>query len=146
MKTVIQDTADVYFRRKSDGQLVFTAEAQTASFSQAISEDKLRGGIGNKPLYILKSEKEINLTVKNAFFDLEWLAMTQGETIEEEAKVQVFDREHGLIVDDKNTVTLKGKPVSDVTFFNKKGLTYKTPVSTDSTYLIPTGFAGTKRN
>ncbi|CDG30102.1 MULTISPECIES: hypothetical protein [Bacillus] len=144
MKTVIQDTADVYFRRKSDGQLVFTAEAQTASFSQTISEEKLRGGIGNKPLYILKSEKEINLTVKNAYFDLEWLAMTQGETIEEEAKVQVFDREHGLIVDDKNAVTLKGKPVSDVTFFNKRGVTYKTPVSTDGSYLIPTGFAGTK--
>ncbi|ADP32533.1 hypothetical protein [Bacillus atrophaeus] len=46
MKTVIQDTADVYFRRKSDGQLVFTAEAQTASFSQTISEDKLRGRSG----------------------------------------------------------------------------------------------------
>ncbi|MCY8499889.1 hypothetical protein MOD12_21705, partial [Bacillus atrophaeus] len=28
--------------------------------------------------------------------------------------------------------------------FNKKGLTYNTPVSTDGTYVIPTGFAGTK--
>ena len=144
MKTVIQDTADVYFKRKSDGKLVFTAEAQTASFSQAISEEKLRGGIGNKPLYILKSEKEINLTVKNAFFDLEWLAMTQGETIQEETKVKVFDREHGLIVDDTNKVTLKGKPVSDVTFYNKKGLTYKIAVSTDGTYTIPTAFAAAK--
>lgn len=60
MKMVIQDTADVYFKRKSDGHTVFTTEAQLASLSGAISEEKLYAGIGNKPIYILKTQKNLH--------------------------------------------------------------------------------------
>ncbi|WHF25360.1 hypothetical protein QJS65_10920 [Bacillus altitudinis] len=146
MKMVIQDTADVYFRRKSDGHLAFTAEAQLASLSGAISEEKLYGGIGNKPLYILKTQKELALSVRNAFFDLDFLAMSQGEDVQEDVGVKLFDREHSVKVADDNSVELKGKPLADhmVTFYNKKNQTYQVISSSDGKYTLPIAFVSPK--
>lgn len=78
MKTIISDTADVLFKRKSDGKVIFTGEAQLASVSQSITENKLKGGIGNRTIAVLRSDKEVELQVKNAVFDSDWLEMTSG--------------------------------------------------------------------
>ncbi|WP_144498320.1 hypothetical protein [Bacillus pumilus] len=146
MKMVIQDTADVYFRRKSDGHLAFTAEAQLASLSGAISEEKLYGGIGNKPLYILKTQKELTLSVRNAFFDLDFLAMSQGEDVQEGIDVKLFDREHSIQVAEDNSVEVKGKTLTDhmVTFYNKKNQVYQVVSSSDGKYTLPVAFVSPK--
>jgi hypothetical protein len=75
---VINDTCNVTFKRLSDGVLVFTTEAQLASVAQTIKEEKLRGGIGNNVISILRSDKEINGKVNNALFNTEWLEMVTG--------------------------------------------------------------------
>lgn len=88
-KVVINDTADVIWKRISDGHTVFTTEAQLASISQAVDEEKLYGGIGNRPVALLRSNKEIDLAVRNALWDLEYLSMTQGVAVEPDGKAQV---------------------------------------------------------
>ncbi|MGX1988600.1 hypothetical protein ACWIF0_23820, partial [Bacillus subtilis] len=80
-KTVIHDVCNVTMKRKSDGKVIATGEAQTTSISQSIQEDFLKGGWGNRNLYVIKSDKNITGTVKNAFFSLDWLAAQQGVSV-----------------------------------------------------------------
>ncbi|MED3562249.1 hypothetical protein [Bacillus xiapuensis] len=143
MKTLINDTADVVFKRKSDGHLIFTAEAQLASISQQIQEDKLKGGIGNKTISLLRSDKEISLKVKNALFDLDWLSMTQGVAVAE-GTVNVYEREENLAVTDNAgtlQVTITGTPVgTTVSVINAKGESEQATVAT-KVVTVPTGHA-----
>lgn len=83
MQTFIADTADITFRRKRDGHVVFTAEAQLAGLNGEEESEVIRGGIGNKSLYTVKHSKEVTLSVRNATFNLEFLAMSQGVEIED---------------------------------------------------------------
>lgn len=139
MKTLINDTCDVVFTRKSDGKLLITAEAQLASISQQVQEDKLKGGIGNKTISLLRSDKEITLKVRNALFDLEWLAMTQGVQVTS-GTATVNKREDDLIVA-SGKVTITGTPVgTDVTIINADGDSESTTVATKSV-TVPVDFA-----
>lgn len=144
MKTLINDTADVVFTRKSDGKKIFTAEAQLASISQAITEEKLKGGIGNKTVALLRSDKEITLQVRNALFDLAWLSMTQGVAVDESGQAKVNFKEEDLTVADNAgtlEVTLTGTP-SDTTaqIINSKGEVAEATI-TGSTVIVPVGHA-----
>ena len=78
MKTIISDTCDVVFKRISDSKIIFTGEAQLASLSQKIKEEKVKGGIGNRDIAVLRSDKEIELKIRNAVFDSEWMEMVAG--------------------------------------------------------------------
>jgi hypothetical protein len=70
MKLLVMDTADVVMKRKSDGHVFITAEAQLTSISQSLGiNEKIYGGIGNKPLAIMKGQKEVTSTLRNAFYD-----------------------------------------------------------------------------
>lgn len=142
-KKFIADTANVLFKRKSDGHAVFTAEAQIAGISSAVTEDIIRGGIGNKALFISRHSKEVTLNVQNAAFDLEWLAMTQGVSITE-SSATVSKVEEGLTVADNagtGEVTISGTPSgSTVTLRNADGETEETSVATNAV-TVPTGFA-----
>lgn len=94
----IMDVADVTFRRKSDRHTVFTSEAQMSSLSQTVDEEAIQGGIGSKTLYTIKSNKQMELTVRNATFDLEWMAMTQGVSVEN-GSVTVMKEYKGTVED-----------------------------------------------
>lgn len=144
MKTLINDTADVVFTRKSDGKKIFTAEAQLASISQAITEEKLKGGIGNKTVALLRSDKEITLQVRNALFDLGWLSMTQGVAVEENGQATINFKEDDLVVTDNLgtlEVTITGTP-SDTTaqIINSKGEVEEAAI-TGSKVTVPVGHA-----
>lgn len=98
MKTVVNDTANVVFTRKSDGQVIFTGETQLASISQSVQEEEVRGGIGNAVLAVIRSEKSIELTVRNALVDSRWLAMSQGVSFVSGSAV-IFTTEESTITD-----------------------------------------------
>ena len=143
-KLLIIDTADAVMRRKSDGHVFVTSEAQLASISQSLGiDDKIYGGIGNKPLAIMKGQKEITSTLRNAFYDQEILSMTQGVAIEN-GSATVYETEHGLkVVDNDGTlsVTITGSPNGNtVLVTNKHGETLEATVAT-KTVTIPTGHA-----
>lgn len=144
MRTLINDTANVVFKRKSDGHVIFTAEAQLASISQSISEEKLKGGIGNRQLGLIRSDKEVTLQVRNALFDFEWLSVSQGVAVQENGAATVWKREDSLLVADNGgtlEVTIKGTPVGNtVRVINAAG---ETEESTETTkkVAIPVGVA-----
>lgn len=92
------DVADVTFTRKSDNHVIFTSEAQTSTLSQTVDEETIKGGIGSRSIYTIKSNKELELSVRNATFDLEWLAMTQGVAVKDEDT---------LVVQKKSVATVK---------------------------------------
>ena len=112
MALYVIDVADVTFKRKSDGHIVFTSEAQMSSLSQTVDEEAIQGGIGSKTLYTVKSNKQMELSVRNATFNLEWLAMTQGVKVEDGGVATVMkdytvDVAEGAVeVDVEGTVTI----------------------------------------
>lgn len=145
MKLLISDTCNAVIKRKSDGHIFATAETQMASISQSLGvNEKIFGGIGNKPLSIMRGQKEITSTLRNAFFDLELLSMTQGVAIDEDGSASIYEREDDLIVVD-NTGTLKvtvvGTPVgTTVHVINAAGESASATVAT-KVVTVPTGHA-----
>lgn len=120
-QTFIADTADVVMRRKSDGHVVFTAEAQLAGITGGEESQVVRGGIGNKALYTVKHSKEVTLSVRNATFDLEYLSISQGAKIETDGTGEITEYKRGVKVSEEGTVTLEHTPIGDVTVIYADG-------------------------
>jgi hypothetical protein len=145
MKLLISDTADVVIKRKSDGHVFATAETQLAAISQSLGiNEKILGGIGNKPLAVMKGQKEMTTNFRNAFYDQEFLSMTQGVAIEEDGSVTVNKRENDLVVAENAAVlevTIVGTPAgTTVHVVNGKGEVVSATVAT-KVVTIPTGHA-----
>ena len=110
MKTIINDTCDVVFKRISDSKIAFMGEAQLASFSQKVQEDKVQGGIGNKIIAILRSQKDITLSAKNCTWASDYLEIITGGAFTTKAGV-IFEKEENLTLDaTKLLVTISGTP------------------------------------
>jgi len=109
MKTIISDVCDCLLRRISDDKIVFTGEAQMSSFSQKVNAQDIRGGIGSKLLSIVKNEKDVELTVRNAVFDSDYLELVSG-TSWSSATSTVFKKEENLLSSNGTTVTIIGTP------------------------------------
>lgn len=143
-KLLISDTCDVVARRKSDGHLFISAETQLASISQSLGiNETIYGSIGNKPLTKMRGQKEVTSTVRNAFFDLEILSMTQGVAIEANGTASIYKREDDLtVVDNTGTlkVTITDTTVTTVFVRNKDGETVSATAATGSV-TVPTGHA-----
>lgn len=145
MKLLVIDTCDVVMKRKSDGHVFITAEAQLTSISQTLGiNEKIYGGIGNKPLAIMKGQKEVTSTLRNAFYDQEFLSLTQGVAINEDASVTVHKTEKDLVVTDNAgvlEVTIAGTPKGTTAYVrNTKGSTEAATIATKKV-TIPTGHA-----
>jgi hypothetical protein len=78
------------------------------SVEQKIKEEKIKGGIGNGDVAILRTDKEVTLKVRNAIYDTSWLEMTAG--VEYESKTNtVYYTEKGLVLT-SGAVTLTKVP------------------------------------
>lgn len=145
MKLLVIDTCDVIMKRKSDGHVFITAEAQLTSISQTLGiNEKIYGGIGNKPLAIMKGQKEVTSTLRNAFYDQEFLSLTQGVAINEDATVTVHKTEKDLIVTDNAgvlEVTITGTPSGTTAYVrNTKGQVEEAIIATNK-ITVPSGHA-----
>lgn len=74
----IQDSAEVHFTSLVTGNVVGVGYAQTAGIEGTTEESDIRGGIGNKLAYTIRSSKDIELSVTSATFKPEFFALTQG--------------------------------------------------------------------
>ncbi len=127
-KILIVDTADAVVTRKRDGHKFISAETQLASLVSSLGVDeKIFGGIGNKPLAKFQGQKEVSTSLRNAFFDTEMLAMTQGVEVEESTAL-VHEKEEGLVVKD-GKVTIVGTPIGKVQVRNTAGELLETDVT-----------------
>lgn len=104
-KIVIQDTADVTITDLVTGKVVLNAEAQLAGIQGSISEEDLQGGIGNKKLYKIRTDKAIDLSMRSAVADIEYWAMTQGVAVEQNGKATFTANTTGVVVQDTTTTT-----------------------------------------
>lgn len=137
MALYVIDVADVTFKRKSDGHIVFTSEAQMSSLSQTVDEEAIQGGIGSKTLYTVKSNKQMELSVRNATFNLEWLAMTQGVKVEDGGVATVMK---DYTVDVAEGAATVDAPDGTVTIVNEDKES-QTAEAADGSVTIPTDFA-----
>lgn len=78
---VIHDTCEVTFEDLITKDVVGVGYAQIAGLEQTLTEDELRGGIGNKLVYMIRSAKDISLNITSATFKPEFLALLSGEKI-----------------------------------------------------------------
>lgn len=140
-KLLINDTADVIFKRKSDGHIVFTTEAQLASISSAVSEEQLRGGIGNKTVAVTRTEKTVDLSVRSALWDAEFLAMSQGVAIQEDGSAKVKKILTATVADNAGTLeaTIQGTTTAvEGVFFDTDGSQAEVTITTNK-FAVPTG-------
>lgn len=80
---VIHDTCEVIITDLVTKNVIAIGYAQTAGLEQTLTEDELRGGIGNKLAYMIRSAKDITLNVTSATFKPEFLALLSGDKIQE---------------------------------------------------------------
>jgi hypothetical protein len=113
MKTVIQDTAEIFITNVKTGKVVMFGEAQIAGISQSLTEEKLKGGIGNKTVFLLRSDKEMNLNITSATFDAEFFAITQGVSINTSGEAEITKNTTATVADNLGTLefTVKNLPV-----------------------------------
>lgn len=143
-KLLISDTCDAIVKRKSDGALFITSETQLAALSASLGiNESIFGSIGNKKLAVIKGQKEVTTNFRNAFYDSNFLAMTQGVKVEN-GSANVYKKEDNLkVVDSSGTlsVTLTGTPVgTTVHVTNSMGETKSTTVAS-SKVTVPTAHA-----
>lgn len=145
MKLLVVDTCDVVMKRKSDGHIFITAEAQLTSISQSLGiNEKIFGGIGNKSLAIMKGQKEVTSTLRNAFYDQEFLSLTQGVAITEGGSATVYKTEKSLKVVDNSgvlEVTINGTPKDDTVYVRNSKGEVETSTVTTGKVAVPTGHA-----
>lgn len=145
MKLLISDSAEVTIKRKSDGHVFATAEAQLAGISQTLGiNETIYGGIGSKPLARVRGQKEITATVRNAFLDIELLSATQGVAVKKDGTATIYKRENQLkAVSDGGQlqVTIEGAPIDDkVHLVNPQGDVVEV-IAEGQTVSVPSEFA-----
>lgn len=79
---VIHDTCEVIITDLVTNDVISIGYAQTAGLEQTLTEDELRGGIGNKLAYMIRSAKDITLNITSATFKPEFLALFSGDKIQ----------------------------------------------------------------
>lgn len=139
-KTYIADTCDVTMTRLSDRKTIFTASASVASISSSIEEEQIKGGIGSKTQFILKSDKEVELSVTDVLFDKDYLELTQGMSFKEDTII-VTNKEDSLLVD-SGKITINGTPADDkATIINQDGVMKEVAVEVGGSITVEPDFA-----
>ena len=145
MKLLIIDTADAVMKRKSDGHLFITAETQLSSISATLGiNEKIFGSIGNKPLAVMKGQKEVTSSLRNAFYDSEFLALTQGVEVEKGESATIYKTEKGLqVADNAGTleVPITGTPVGGTVYVRNVAGETEAATATTGKVTVPTGHA-----
>jgi len=103
----IQDSAECIIRNKMTGNIVAVGCASTAGVNITVESTPIKGGIGNKTCYVIKSSKDIELTVDSSTYQNEFLEMVQGGEHESDVTSQVQARSNGKVIDDAGALTFE---------------------------------------
>lgn len=121
----IQDTADLLLTRKSDGFKIASGTTQSTSISQSVEEEVIKGGIGNRSLYTIKSDKELEIQVKDAIFNPQWLAASQGVKVEDGQQLVVEKVETVEVEEGGKIVASDSSLEGEAVFIDSKGENHK---------------------
>lgn len=143
-KLAVVDTADVFVKSKKTGKVFMTAEAQLTSLSQTLGiNESIFGGIGSRKLFTFKGQKEVTTTIRNAFYDKNFLAMTQGVDVLEDDKAIVHKTEDLKVEQDEEAlqVVIEGTPVGEDVHLRNKDGAVQTIKAVAGAVAIPEAFA-----
>lgn len=88
MDLLIHDSCDVVIEDKATGKIFATTESQLNSISQTLGIDEgVFGGIGVRQIARIRGQKEITTNFRNALYNKEMLAATQGVEVTQESMV-----------------------------------------------------------
>lgn len=142
MALYIMDVADVTMTRKSDGHVVSTSTAQMSSLSQTVDEEAIQGGIGSRTIYTIKSNKQQELTVRDATFDLEYLAMTQGVAVVDDETLVVQKKVNAVVAD--GAVEAPEGATDSVHVINNEKVSQEVEIGDAGTVTVPHAADGEK--
>lgn len=115
MKKFLVSTADCY-GYDADDNLLFTGKTLLdTSIETTLSNTDVRAGRGNQLQYIYYHTAEMNITVNEAQFSLEFLALNTGSTIK--TGEDVFVEESVTLVNGQGTVTKDPLALSGTTLY-----------------------------
>lgn len=60
-QTVIHEVGKITAKRLSDNKVIASGVTQMTQFSQQVQQDFLKGGWGNRDLYVINSSKEVSV-------------------------------------------------------------------------------------
>lgn len=136
---VIQDTCEVVLTDVISGDQIGVGYAQIAGLEQTVTEDDLRGGIGNKLVFVLRSAKDITLNVTSATFKPEFIALMSGVPMEKLVKDIYTMRTMDVVADSAGTgIAIKlptGTKVNSARVAAPDGKQYTIEVTTDEIVL-----------
>ena len=97
MKLLTFDVCDLHMLRKSDGKKVLSTTAQMTSVEQTVNETRIKGGIGNKDVAIVRTDKEYNLSVSDALFDTDYFEISTGVAYSSKTR-EIYKMVKGLVL------------------------------------------------
>ena len=109
MKKFLVSTADVYGYDSNDNLLFVGKTLLDSSIETTLSNTDVRAGKGNQLQYIYYHTAEMNITINEAQFSLEFLALNTGSSIETGANI--WTEESVTITNGAGNVT-KGTPLA----------------------------------
>lgn len=140
----VQDTAKVFFTSLVTGNIVGVGYAQTAGIEQSTEETEIRGGIGDKLAYVIKSAKNIELNVTSATFKPEFFVLTQGSEYTEGVTKKFTDNIFLTVEDNAGTLEME-LPTNLATLTTVRvedtDGTQQDVAVTDGTIELPVGFS-----
>lgn len=109
MKKFLVSTADVYGYDSNDNLLFVGKTLLDSSIETTLSNTDVRAGKGNQLQYIYYHTAEMNITINEAQFSLEFLALNTGSAIETGANIWT---EESVTVANGAGVVTKGTPLA----------------------------------
>ena len=113
MKKFLVSTADVYGYDSNDNLLFVGKTLLDSSIETTLSNTDVRAGRGNQLQYIYYHSAEMNITVNEAQFSLDFLALNTGSAITTGANI--WTEESVTVTNGAGTVT-EGTPLSGAEF------------------------------
>lgn len=109
MKKFLVSTADVYGYDSNDNLLFVGKTLLDSSIETTLSNTDVRAGKGNQLQYIYYHTAEMNITINEAQFSLEFLALNTGSSIETGANIWT---EESVTVTNGTGVVTQGTPLA----------------------------------
>ena len=109
MKKFLVSTADVYGYDSNDNLLFVGKTLLDSSIETTLSNTDVRAGKGNQLQYIYYHTAEMNITINEAQFSLEFLALNTGSSIETGANIWT---EESVTVTNGAGVVTQGTPLA----------------------------------
>lgn len=111
---MVHDVMDVLVTEIGSKKVMANTKLQLSAIESTIDQESIRGGIGNGKVYEMRSNKDINVSTRNAVMNNEWIALTQGVEIVSKHEVEVTKAEIICDVPEGGIIELEVEPLGKV--------------------------------